>query len=33
MTATATTATLPDSPAEVLAAMRAEQDTRRACEV
>ena len=33
MTATATTATLPDSPAEVLAALRSEQDARRASEV
>ena len=33
MTATATTATVPDSPAGVLAALRAEQDERRASEV
>ncbi len=33
MTATATTTTLPDTPAEVLAALRAEQDDRRASEV
>ena len=33
MEATATTATLPDSSAEVLAALRSEQDARRASEV
>src|SRR5687768_2668749 len=33
MTSTATTATVPDTPAEVLAALRAEQDERRASEV
>ena len=33
MTATATTPTLPDTPVEVLAALRAEQDERRASEV
>jgi hypothetical protein len=33
MTATATTVTLPDSPAGVLAALRSEQDARRASEV
>jgi hypothetical protein len=33
MTATATTPTLPDTPDEVLAALRAEQDDRKASEV
>ncbi|HXH80792.1 HNH endonuclease signature motif containing protein [Nocardioides sp.] len=33
MQATATTATLPDSPAEVLTALRSEQDLRRASDV
>jgi hypothetical protein len=33
MTTTASTATLPDTPAQVLAALRAEQDDRRASEV